>query len=143
MWQLEWSDLVWRYWTVTAVLLFVGIAGFALAFVAVIVLSAVQFIHFRIREGSFRAFPVQVRIAFLMFVIVSYYPPLQPLYWLPALGGTARSLFGYCLLARLVSLVPWNLRAPFGWDLIRRTVFSLPVRGSILEIPLAASPKTG
>lgn len=42
-------------------------------------------------------------------------------------------LFGYCTMARLVSLFPWNRSEPFSLNLVRRTFFSAPVRGNILQ----------
>jgi hypothetical protein len=38
---------------------------------------------------------------------------------------TARILAGYCLLARILSLAPWNLRQPLSLALIRRMFLSL------------------
>ncbi|MBX3346336.1 MAG: hypothetical protein KF806_13480, partial [Nitrospira sp.] len=39
-------------------------------------------------------------------------------------GTTARVLVGYCLLARTLSLAPWNRRQPLTWSMLRRTFFS-------------------
>ena len=36
-------------------------------------------------------------------------------------------VFGYCLMARTVSLLPWNRAEPLTLDLLRRTFFSAPV----------------
>ena len=35
--------------------------------------------------------------------------------------------------ARILSLMPWNRQEPFTLELLKRTVFSPPVRGNILQ----------
>ena len=42
-------------------------------------------------------------------------------------------LFGYCLLARVLSLFPWNRTEPFSMQLVLSTFFSAPVPGNILQ----------
>lgn len=133
------KELSWWYWLVSAALLFVGLSGRFDAFYAAIGLSAIQVVHFRIREGRLAAFPVQVRLAYTLILLVGLWAPMNWLYWLPAIGTTAFVLFGYCPLARMLSLLPWNRREPFSWGLVWRTFVSPPVRGSILQgLPAAA-----
>ena len=62
-----------------------------------------------------------------------YFTPLQPLYWVPVIGTWAQIFFGYCTMARLVSLLPWNRKEPFSFELVKRTFLSVPVRGNILQ----------
>jgi hypothetical protein len=33
-------------------------------------------------------------------------------YWLPCIGTWAQIIFGYCGVARMVSLLPWNRSEP-------------------------------
>jgi hypothetical protein len=63
-------DLSWWYWAVTAALLVTGIAVWPGAFVLATALSVVQAIHFRVREGRFTAFPVQVRLAYTGILVL-------------------------------------------------------------------------
>lgn len=42
-------------------------------------------------------------------------------------GTSARMLVGYCLLARTLSLMPWNRHEPISPELLRRTLFSMSV----------------
>jgi hypothetical protein len=79
------------------------------------------------------AFTVQVRFWFLIVVLVALPEPMQIIYWLPVAGTWARSIFGYCLLARTLSLLPWNRQVPFSSGLLIRAFFSRPVRGTILQ----------
>ena len=98
-----------------------------------VVLSAVQTLHFLQREGSITAFPVQVRLAYTLMVLVFLWKPLQPLLWIPAVGTVAQVLFGYCALARCLSLLPANRKRPFSMQLVLDTFLSRPVRGSVLQ----------
>lgn len=133
MFMLDYKQLNWWYWFATACLLTAGVAGYKIGFVLAIGLSGIQLIHFALREQSVTAFTVQVRFWFLMLVLALYPEPLQIVYWLPLAGTWARSIFGYCLMARLLSLMPWNRHVPFSFDLVLKTFFSRPVRGSIMQ----------
>ncbi len=129
--MLMYRESYWWYWLVTAVLLYLGLAGNPEGFWLAIGLSAFQIIHFRARAGSFSAFPVQVRVAYTAMLIL--FLPLPVLYWIPAIGTLAVVLFGYCFLARCLSLLPGNRREPLSLNLVRRTFLSRPVRGSVLQ----------
>jgi hypothetical protein len=59
--------------------------------------------------------------------------PLRLIFWIPTIGTWAQVLFGYCTMARCVSLLPWNRNEPFTPGLFGRTFFSAPVRGNILQ----------
>lgn len=133
MFMIDYKQLNWWYWFITACLLTAGLAGHQIGFILTIGLSVLQLIHFVLREQSLTAFPVQIRFCFLMLVLVIYIEPLQIVYWLPAVGTWARSIFGYCLMARLLSLLPWNRHDPFSLALAKKAFFSRPVRGSILQ----------
>ena len=49
---------------------------------------------------------------------------MQILFWVPVVGMWARALFGYCLMARTMSLMPWNRQVPFTGELLMKTYFS-------------------
>lgn len=115
------------------VLLFVGLVLRPDAFYAAAALSVMQTVHFALRERSIDAFPVQVRIAYTAILCALLWPPLHQLFWLPATGTLVLVLFGYCFLARCLSLLPWNRSEPFSWRLLRRTFLSRPARGNILQ----------
>lgn len=131
--MIQFREICWWYWAVTSVLLFAGLAGRFEAFQLAAGLSAFQIIHFRLREGRFSAFPVQVRVAYTAMLLLALWEPMRWLFWVPAIGTPARVLFGYCTLARCMSLLPWNRREPLSWRLVRRTFFSPPVKGNILQ----------
>lgn len=133
MFMIDYKELSWWYWLVTACLLSAGVAGYESAFVLAVGLTIVQLVHFALREGSLAAFPVQVRFWYLMLLLVALPGPMQGLYWIPTVGTWAQLIFGYCTMARCVSLLPWNRSEPFSPALVARTFFSRPVRGNILQ----------
>ena len=131
--MILYREISWWYWAVTATLLIIGLAGWFEAFYLATALSAIQILHFRLREGSFTAFPVQVRVAYMAMLALALWEPMNWLFWVPAIGTPAQVLFGYCTLARCLSLVPGNRREPISMDLVRRTFLSRPVKGSVMQ----------
>ncbi len=127
------QNISWLYWAVTDALLIAAVLGWEPGFAAAIGLNAVQAIHFMLRERGLTAFPVQVRVSYLGLLLAGQWEPLHFIYFIQIAGTTAMVLFDYCPLARFLSLMPWNRREPFSLDLLRRTVFSPPVRGNILQ----------
>jgi hypothetical protein len=66
-------------------------------------------------------------LAYTLLLLVCFIPELRWGYWLPTVGTSALLLCGYCLMARVLSLLPCNRLEPLSLDLIRRTVFRPPV----------------
>jgi hypothetical protein len=126
-------EFSWWSWAATDVLLFLGLAGHREAFIAAVALSAVQIMHFRWLTGAFLAFPTQVRIAYAGLLLLALPPGMGWLFWIPAIGAAAQVLFGYCTLARCLSLMPWNRHEPSTWRLVWRTFAARPVKGNVLQ----------
>lgn len=141
MFMLEPRDIGWWYWLVTVILLSAGLAGWAPGFVFAIALTVLQLLHYGLREKDITAFPVQVRTGYLLLLLLAWPEPLQWIYWIPAIGTWAQVIVGYCTMARLVSLLPWNRQEAFSPALVRRTFLSRPVRGNVLQghAPVRAS----
>jgi hypothetical protein len=133
-------DIGWWYWLITAPLLLVGLTGWSIGFVFAMILTIIQAFHFVWRDSgksaSWRAwggwvksapaaFPVQVRIGYLGLLILGLSDPLSWIHWLQLLGTSVRVSVGYCVLARTVSLLPWNRSEPWSIDLLRWTYLSL------------------
>jgi hypothetical protein len=131
--MIDYQAAGWWYWLATVCLLTAGLTGHPAAFMLAVLLTLVQLVHFAVRENSVTAFPVQVRFFYLVLLLVALPAPLNAVYWLPAVGTWARVLFGYCMMARCVSLLPWNRTEPFSAALLTRTFFSRPVPGNILQ----------
>jgi len=133
MFMFEYKDIGWWYWLVTAVLLSLGIMGNPDGFLLAMGLTVFQLGHFYINEKSIGAFSVQVRFWYLILLIVSWFEPFQLLYWVPTIGTWAQIIFGYCAMARIVSLFPWNKEEKFSMNLLYKTFLSRPVRGSVKQ----------
>lgn len=133
MFMIDYKELSWQYWLVTACLLTAGVAGHPIGFFLAIGLTVIQLIHFTIRERRIDAFPVQVRFWYLMLLLAALPEPLRIIYWVPTVGTWAQLIFGYCTMARCVSLLPWNRDERFSASLVARTFFSRPVPGNIMQ----------
>jgi hypothetical protein len=120
------DDWTWWAWTLTAVLLTIGLMGHPSAFMGAMLVTVAQGTVLVIREKSVLAFAVQLRIAYLVLLGICFVLPLRWLYWLPTVGTFALVIFGYCLMARMLSLFSWNRQEPLSVDLIRRTFLSRP-----------------
>ena len=126
-------DLVIAYWAVTTVLIATALAGVEYAYQAVIALNVIQVMHFIIRERSLTAFPVQVRVTYLALLVVSLAPYMIWILWWQLIGTAAMVFFKYCFLARCMSLMPWNKTENYSVSLFKRTFFSAPIKGNILQ----------
>lgn len=139
-------DLKWRYWAATAVLLTAGVAGWTAGVPAAIAVVLAQLGHFYWRERDAASLTLQVRGLFLAALLLGLWPPLAALHVLAAAGVWANVVFGYCLAARMLSLAPWNRRAPLTAKLVEWTFLSPPTTGSIVERaarPPAAPARVG
>lgn len=123
----DWNSIGWRYWAATVPLLALAPAGWRAGVYLAIALGVVQIAHFAWRTASPTSLPVQVRVAYLILLIAGLWEPLQAIHWVQLVGTSARVLVGYCLLARTLSLMPWNRLEPLSPDVLRRTLFSMSV----------------
>jgi hypothetical protein len=96
-------------------------------YIAAIALTLLQAAFFWNRERSLAAFAVQLRIAFAILIGISFVPSMRWLYWLPTVGTYAMLVFGYCLLARCLALLPWNRSEPITLNYLGRVFFSRPI----------------
>ena len=133
MWMIDYKDVGWWYWLTLGGLINLSQYGVIDGYLWVIGVALVHLLHYRLRAGAWTAFAVQVRIAFLAYVLLAYIEPLQWLYWVPAFGVIARVSIGYCLLARLLMLMPFNRIRPLSWGFVANALFAAPVRGSVLH----------
>ncbi|MEW6332378.1 MAG: hypothetical protein AB1560_13055 [Pseudomonadota bacterium] len=131
--MFQYRHVSWWYWLATIPLLIAGLSGRNEAFYWAMVLTAMQWIHFGLRDLSLTSFPVQVRMGYLALLVLGQWGPAYFIYYIQLAGTSAMVLFGYCPLARFLSLMPWNRREPFSLALLKRTVFAPPTRGSILQ----------
>jgi hypothetical protein len=125
-------------------LLTIGLVGWPIGLAAAIGLTVAQLVHFAHREQSLSTLPVQVRALFLALLLLGLWPPFAVLHVLQWVGVWVNVLFDYCAAARMLSLMPWNRRAPLSMRLVAWTLLSPPGAGSILErAPLSPAPGAG
>jgi hypothetical protein len=96
------------YWVAMGLLLAGALAGCPLGMAPVIGVGLVLTLHALGRHGRLGAFPVQVRLGFLMLLVAGLWSPLAFIHVTQMAGLTALLVFDYCPLARFLSLMPWN-----------------------------------
>jgi hypothetical protein len=132
------KPLMWILWFVT----WLGLVGGLFDRVfweQVVIFSALHAILFWVLNGfGFRPFPVQVRIAYLVWVAAGTYVPHLEILMYITLAGLATNIFlGYCPLARMMYLLPWNNTESFSLGLVHRVFFSPPSTGKFEPNPLS------
>jgi hypothetical protein len=126
LFHIKLNDWVWWAWTLTTVMLVAGLCGYDSALTAAAAVTAAHGLIVLVRDRSLVAYSVQLRAAYLLLLLICYLPCTRWLYWLIAAGTFALSVFGYCFLTRVLSLLPWNSREAYTLDRLRRTFFSAP-----------------
>jgi len=127
-------SFAWYFWVATIAALVVGIFVTPLGIWAAVALTAIQTIIYLARGSSLSAFPVQVRLAYILLLLLGLsWGPLVFILWIQLAGTTALVTVGYCPLARFLSLMPWNRERPFSLAVVRETFLSPPVKGSIQD----------
>jgi len=133
MFMLDIHDSGWRYWLITVFLLSAGLAGWRDCFLGAMVVVTINIIHIIVRDRAIFSFPIEVRCAYIVLLCLSLFLPMDWMYWLLATGTWAQVIFGYCTMARCLSLLPWNRTQALTWRFIWKTFISPPVRGNILQ----------
>ncbi len=123
------SDPGWRHWAITIPLLIAHLAGAPWAMTAAMGLCVVMALYYLIRIRRLRPFPVQVRLAYLAWLLMGLLPYMQWMHYVALVGTTAMVLVGYCPLIRMLSLLGFNRDEPFTWFLLRRVILAPPSGG--------------
>jgi hypothetical protein len=119
--------LGWWYWAATLPLLVAAVVfDRGELFAPLIAFTTWQGSHFLWRTRTALAPPVQTRAGYTLLLIAGLWPPLAFIHGIQVAGTTAMVLFGYCPLARMLSLMPWNRHEPLTGALVRRTVLAAP-----------------
>lgn len=122
LWLLAWAGLVAGLWLPAAL-------------PGVLLFSGLHALFFWLRLRSFDNFSVQVRFAFLLWVAAGLLPAMRPVLLAPLVGIPANLLFGYCPLARLVWLLPWNRDEALSASLLCRVLLTPPLPGPFRPVP--------
>jgi len=133
------SDYTWWSWLSIACCLLAGLLVDPIYFFLAILISTIQALFFLARERSVLSFSSQLRVAYWFLMVVLYIPPLRLFYWVPAIGTLILFFSGYCLLARCLSLLPWNRTSPLTLQEFVRT-FMVPPN---LDVTLRGKSASG
>jgi len=122
--------MTWCLWFVTWAGLVAGVFD-SVFFEYVVYFSAGHALLFLVLfRFAVYPFPAQVRIAYLVWVAVGTYAPYMVFLMYITLVGLATNLFlGYCPLARMMCLLPWNRDQHLSIELVGRIILSPPVTG--------------
>jgi hypothetical protein len=121
------------YWQLTALLLAAHFGGWAGGLPLAVALNLLQTLHFIWARRGLRAFDVQVRLGYLGLLLLGLLGPLWPIHVVQFVGVNAMLLADYCLLARLLVLLPWNRAVPLTPGLVRWALTAPPAAGSIRQ----------
>ena len=105
-------------WALALPMLGSQLAGWEPGLDAVMVLTAVQAVLAVRRCGRLEAMAVQVRLVYLLLLIAGSTPGLGLVHLLQFAATAANAAFGYCLLGRALSLLPWNRETPLSAGLL-------------------------
>ena len=130
---LDINDRAWWYWLASAICLWLAISHYPEAYAWAVGITVIQLIHYRMTEGSFSKFSVQVRIAYLAVLLVALPEAARWFLWLPAVGTLLRVSTGYCFLARSLMLLSFNRQVKLSWRFVRQAYLTPPVQGTILH----------
>ena len=113
-----WKCLTWWYWVASAGLIGIWLLGFEMALEGALALTFVHAMHMSIASypGSFQT---QIPIGYLLLLIAGMWEPLRVVHWAQLVGTITMVVVGYCPLARLLTLLPWNRDEPFSLNLLR------------------------
>jgi hypothetical protein len=129
--RAEWGNQA--QWAATAPLLAAALLGSTGALYAVIGFCALTTLYYGIVLRSISAYRLQVRIGFMALVALGLLPELRPILVVPLLGTTAQVLFGYCPMARILNLMPWNRTESLTWQAVRSIILRPPGNEGILS----------
>lgn len=130
--QAQMKSAKWWYWLAATLTLSAKLAAWPGARTAILVVCLLQLAHFLIRDRSLMTLVVQVRSTYLALYLLALLDASQILHALQLVGTLVVLTTDYCILARTLSLAPWNRRRPLSWALVRWTYLSPPRPGSIL-----------
>ena len=133
MFMLDYKDLSWWYWLASTACLWFAVTVEPSAYHAAIGIGVWQLFHFAFREQSLSAFPVQIRLGYLSFLLMAMPETMQWLLWVPAIGTALRVIFGYCIMARMLMLLPFNRIQILTWRFVAHAFFTPPMRGNVLH----------
>lgn len=128
------GDIAWWSWLIITSLLAVRLAtGSLTAIIAAIALcSSLGTLDLILRHGNVRAISFQIRVSYVLLLLIGLLPGMAWLHVVQLIGTAARVVTGYCLLGRELGLLPWNRTGPMTLSQMWRALTARPGRGGCL-----------
>ncbi len=102
-------EVEWWFWAVTLALILIALVGWIPGYYLVMAISFAQIIYFTSKEGSWKAFPTQVRIVYFAFTLLGLWAAIRfPIFILLFVGTVMVTFTGRCFIALVLKALPWN-----------------------------------
>lgn len=138
------KDPSWWHWAATVPLLVAHVAGgVAWALPAAAGLCASMALGFFAVVRSWRPFPVQIRAGYVALLLLGTLPWMGWLHVVQICGTTAMIAIGYCPLARMLMLLPWNRSGRFSPAVVRHAFMESPTGGGLFRVILLGPAAAG
>ena len=134
------TDPSWWHWATTIPMLILHLSGVPGAIEAAIAVCFSFTCGYFIRLRRWKPFPIQIRLAFFGLLLVGLLPGMIWVHWVQVIGTTAMVTAGYCLLARLLRLAPFNRTEPLTRSLIGQVLLRDPCGGGLLSSSQVPAP---
>lgn len=125
-------DPGWWQWVLTVPLLVAHFEGDVCAIPMAGVVCAFAAAGYFVRLRHLHSYPVQIRVAYIFLFACGMVPGMEWIHWVQLIGTTVFVLVGYCLLARLLSLLPFNRLEPLSANLVWRIMRTNPSSGGLI-----------
>ena len=103
------KEVEWWFWVITLFFILCALLGWTPGYYIVMALSAAQILYITQREGSVKAFPTQIRIAYFKVTLLKLWAAVRfPLYIFLFIGTSMVALTGRCVLALALNKMPRN-----------------------------------
>jgi hypothetical protein len=103
------KDVEWWFWAITLAFIILALISWVPGYYIVMALSGIQILYFTKKEGSLKAFPTQVRIAYFAITLFGLWVAIRfPLYILILIGTIMVTFTGRCAIALALKVMPWN-----------------------------------
>jgi len=105
---MKYNQIDWWPWMLIGSGIGIGLLGFVHGFVMATIISALNLVYYIIRDKSVISFPVQVRLVWMVFMLIAIWPPMSWFYWPLFAGMVLVVFFDRCGIARVLVKMPWN-----------------------------------
>ena len=130
---LEYKTAAWWYWLASTVCLWLTVTGVYPAFDITLAIAVMQLMHFLIRDRAQPTLTIQIRAGYLFVLLLTLIPGFSWFLWVPAIGTLARVLYSYCIMARMLILLPFNRRESLTMSYVKKAFLTPPRKATPLH----------